>query len=725
MSEIDNSTSAVAGELIPKPVNTDYVSSDEVDRVAVEEEKAALTDDTDRKNKREIAELVDEARTDVTNSNGDNRNGVTGELSDSEISNFQHAVKSDELKNSTDDAKLPGKAVPEVADAAVKPRDKLVEDEKIADPQIASLGKTVSNDADTKNSDVGDNPISSDYDVEKPSSGASKTERATNDKVVETVEKLDSKSMSADERCEGALKTEKVEGIFTDDMVMKIEQNYSPTDSGTVNLLEIPDDEMFGSEAKTVQVNGSAENIRTAVKTNGITTESADKPENSEVAEAANLFLQGKRNMFVKDYESAVNILGDACQKFSSVYGDLGVECAEVYMAYGQALLELWRVEDSNKKSDQVADETKYDDDAAPDESEMKENRIDENDEDTVHSEKEDIPSENVDVSKNDESVQDDSDTENGDETIDETRADDETQAKNNDEEEVESEEDVDNLQVAWEILELAKKIYEKMNDYANLAKVHSKLAEISIASGTLAYAIDDLKRSLELLSTSPSVDVRLKATIHFQFYLVHKAKCSFPEAEAELRIAKSTFESYLRDLERKLAAVDKNKSGEVDAITAEIEEIRNVIQDLNTKIIESHKEKRELISAISDVIKTKHPVSADMPSSSASSSDTPSSSGQGLSKFSPLKANVPINNISHLVRKKPKNVTEEPEAVEKKEIEKSTNEPSSVAENPKSQENGTAVATDEAETAINSNHESSKRKAEDDLENDAKKLRA
>jgi len=74
--------------------------------------------------------------------------------------------------------------------------------------------------------------------------------------------------------------------------------------------------------------------------------EAAEAAESPDVAvEAINLLSQGKRNMLVGEIPQACNQLQEACRLLASKYGETGEECAESYLLYGKALLELSRME--------------------------------------------------------------------------------------------------------------------------------------------------------------------------------------------------------------------------------------------------------------------------------------------------------------------------------------------------------------------------------------------
>jgi len=62
---------------------------------------------------------------------------------------------------------------------------------------------------------------------------------------------------------------------------------------------------------------------------------------------AQKTFQTGKKNLFLNKYDESVNNIGDACKIYSSKFGEMDAQCAEVYFFYGRALLELARVENT------------------------------------------------------------------------------------------------------------------------------------------------------------------------------------------------------------------------------------------------------------------------------------------------------------------------------------------------------------------------------------------
>merc|ERR1712002_1120397 len=120
------------------------------------------------------------------------------------------------------------------------------------------------------------------------------------------------------------------------------------------------------------------------------------------------------------------------------------------------------------------------------------------------------------DVNKED-AEEDEEDMEEG--TADEDTADDEEVDKENDPNRTQDE-DVTNLQLAWEILELSKVIFSRTEDketQLKLAESHLKLGEVSLETERYDEAITDLETCLKIQCTHLNKDSRLIADTHYQ----------------------------------------------------------------------------------------------------------------------------------------------------------------------------------------------------------------
>jgi hypothetical protein len=436
---------------------------------------------------------------------------------------------------------------------------------------------------------------------------------------------------------------EKMNEMFTDDVVneMKQELGDDSKQSGGENKEEFSDQcDQKDSEALEM------------------------KMKNSEKTEALQLFQQGKRNLLIKDFDAAVETLASACEKFSSIYGELSAECGDVFMTYGHALIELWRYEESNKREDEESNETTKP--ANHDDTETK--KVQESDAvatETNGEQVEEEPSETdeataVEAATNGEENEDTEGTAANEETTakvddedveptNEDTIEDESAEENDDEEDC-NEDEVDNLQLAWEIFETARNIFMKHNDETNLAKVHTKLGEISIASGNYELAVEDLKKSLSILNKVAVTKPRQIADAHFQLYSAYSANYNFDLAEIELRNAKNILEEQLRTLDEKLKDV-ATESDEAKQINSEKKDLEELTKDMREKLVDLNSSKRQVVSAISTTIRNKMENRMTTPSIG----EAAGSSGAPLSTVSNSSSSVPVNNISHLVRKKPK----------------------------------------------------------------------
>merc|ERR1712179_719209 len=153
-----------------------------------------------------------------------------------------------------------------------------------------------------------------------------------------------------------------------------------------------------------------------------------------------------------------VSEFAQACELLSAAFGETGKECAESYYYYGKALLEMSRLEsgvlgnaldgvpeeDDEANSSKVEDPSKMTDETRKVET-NKGDKADENKEDEDEDEAMDEGDESQEESSNEQM-----------ETDKVTKEDDEkTTGKD-------GEEEPSNLQLAWEMLELAKVIYTK-----------------------------------------------------------------------------------------------------------------------------------------------------------------------------------------------------------------------------------------------------------------------
>jgi len=210
---------------------------------------------------------------------------------------------------------------------------------------------------------------------------------------------------------------------------------------------------------------------------------------------ADQLLTDGKRHLIIKDYQVAVDVLSEACSLFGTIYSELDEKCAEAYFNYGCALLELSKNQTSPVGLEEKDDE---ENDGETSSEEMDSSNVaNDNNKDSISNvtdEVEETVTDNV----------DDKPTEKENEVEGESSEKEETPvdgAEKPDEEDV-GEDDVNDLQIAWEMLDLAKVIYKNKDTEESklkLAEVLMKCGEVSIEDEKFETAIQDMTESLEI----------------------------------------------------------------------------------------------------------------------------------------------------------------------------------------------------------------------------------
>lgn len=412
-------------------------------------------------------------------------------------------------------------------------------------------------------------------------------------------------------------------------------------------------------EMDNVDSTDPVKHITNGVSENGISSTSPDKALDRNEWEV--LLAQGKRNLFVKDYPNAVATLGDACAKMSEVFGDMADECADAYFCYGRALLELAR-EDSNVLSTEPEKE-ESDEEGGDEESEEKggeENTKEKECEkggELAKKKDEKEGSREAEAIKTELEENDHLDGQVDDKTKDEPRAD-ETLDTTKDVIEDDGEggdkgDDVDNLQLAWEVLELAKNIFERQKLDSKLAETYLYLGEVGLESENYSGAIEDMKRCVEIQKQILPSDHRDIAETHFQMGVACSLCNDFNQAIEHFKNSSEILETRIKNLQQNGASKAEIEKNPFYTVEKEIDEIKSLLPEITAKIIDMQDFKQETIKSMMATLKGE---------TEAKSSDGagPSSSVASIANGSDMK---PVTDISHLVRKKRKPEEEIPEA--------------------------------------------------------------
>jgi len=425
--------------------------------------------------------------------------------------------------------------------------------------------------------------------------------------------------------------------------------------------------------------------------------------------DAATALSQGKRHLLVRDYGMAVVALAQACSKLAEDHGDMSDELGEPFLLYGRALLGLSREEaevlgSCMPENEDGEEEAEEDDDGeeeqADEDVEMKENAEKEvaakKTEDKKENEKEeckmevekkeemkesDTKEEKKETDKKDEKKEDDNKSEKsvesaaGSSTSASTKEAGSSSAangeastskqngaasENGDEDaedgEEEEEEANTNLQVAWEVLELAKLILLKRGEdgWKLLAEAHRLLGEVAMESGNQIGALTDLTACLDLLRKIEPVDARSMAETHYQLGLAYSLGNEFDSSIEQFQEATKLLEARIKELE---SITEPPKTDDpASSVESEINELKELLPEIQEKIADMRDFKQQTAKMVIENIKSQ------MASGSCSNGAGPSSAGAS-SSGSPSSSSKPASDISHLVRKKRKTDNEESEA--------------------------------------------------------------
>jgi len=420
----------------------------------------------------------------------------------------------------------------------------------------------------------------------------------------------------------------------------------------------------------------------------------------AESVQAINLLAQGKRNMLCGEVSEAVTQLQEACRLLAKKHGETADECGEAYLAYGTALLDLSRMESgvlgnalegahldsadesADEKTNTIVDEgdklteeerEKISDDVIEAMTEERPIKKDDKDSSKTNVKKEQCE---VDVEKaeskktekdnksgkaSEESMETETKTketetkETNDKGEDDMEEDEEEEGTEGEEVEgaeekaddkaegttdkdsKDDDDDVTNLQLAWEVLELAKLIFARHNTKEmklKCAEVHLKLGEVGIENSQYDQAIEDLKECLKIQQQYLEKESRLIAETHYQIGIACVFSTKYHIALENLRKAVSVINAKLSELHK--AIENEKDSALVSNIQKEIRDLKEILPDILTKI-EDTEEDMKGQDKVKQIVGNKTAVSDKKGSSKISIDD---------------KAGA-VNDIGHLVRKK------------------------------------------------------------------------
>ncbi|XP_041698731.1 histone-binding protein N1/N2 [Coregonus clupeaformis] len=421
--------------------------------------------------------------------------------------------------------------------------------------------------------------------------------------------------------------------------------------------------------------------------------------------EANKLIGTGKRHLVMGDVVSAVNFLQEACGMLAKKYGDTADECGEAFFLCGKALLELARMEngvlgnaltgvpeeeeegEEEKPKDSNIESTDNVDDKTRDE--LRVQVYDAMAEEKNGEEKSDSDKNTVEETGGGEEGQsvnghvNGSDTTNGEEKVigekgdeaetgetkessdnpEEEDGDDEGEGEGTEEKEDipedSDDEEVGNLQLAWEMLEVAKVIYKRKEgkeDQLLAAQAHLKLGEVAAESGNYSQAVDDFQECLSLQLKHLASDSRLLAETHYQLGLTLCSDCQYSQAIEHFNHSARVIKSRLAKLQEVLEKAEGSEAAPEER--KEMEELKALLPEIQEKVEDANVGQKMAAAAAAEAVMQETLASGSaFPAQSGSSQNggTSASMIQVRSTNGNAPSKSPASDISHLVRKKRK----------------------------------------------------------------------
>merc|ERR1712142_743182 len=357
-----------------------------------------------------------------------------------------------------------------------------------------------------------------------------------------------------------------------------------------------------GTPATENGINGDIKGPTAATEngTNGDTKSPAKEDDKQDdLKKAMAKLAAGKRALLVQDSNDAVENLAEACELLGKVYGETGKEMGDSYFLYGKALLEEARKEAG--VIDNAFDGVEV---ASEEEEEADENAEEEKEEGT--------PAQEVDgacASTEAENVKDNESIGSNDAGTSEVKDSTDKNAI-----EKEEEEDPSNLQLAWEILELAKSCFskhadslpadakERMDIESKLSETYQTLGEVSIENENYPQAIEDLNMCLRRRQDLMPEDSRCIAETHYQLGVALGFNAQFDEAVNALSDAIAVLEKRISFLKEGKASIEETKAKDAFyTAEKEVKEIEGIIPEIKEKIADTQDMAKETIKKIGD----------------------------------------------------------------------------------------------------------------------------
>jgi len=331
-----------------------------------------------------------------------------------------------------------------------------------------------------------------------------------------------------------------------------------------------------------------------------VTTYAVEKSLPEMRTEATSLLASGTELFEDGDYTDAAAELGSASELFAKVFGETADECGEAYLMYGKALLNVsimenevlgyalegMELEDDAKTLPQVESPTK-----------LKDEEVTVVKSDVAKAFNEHFNAYNVLAQHHfaevtDVCCEDSADSEVEDVNMDTDSPKSPSKTDSTSAEETDSPsaldaaaEDTSNLQLAWEMLELAKMIYERKSKnvvpekkrevMSALWEATSGLGEVAMEAGNFSQALEEFSSCLEARKSLLPKDSRSIAEALFQKSRAEAALRKTAESELSVRAAVAVLEERVVNLSKmELSPHLVEEIADLESLGVDLEEI-------------------------------------------------------------------------------------------------------------------------------------------------------
>ncbi|KAJ3125100.1 hypothetical protein HK098_000592 [Nowakowskiella sp. JEL0407] len=327
----------------------------------------------------------------------------------------------------------------------------------------------------------------------------------------------------------------------------------------------------------------------------------------------AELIEQGKREYALKHFDTATDLFSDASRELVEKFGEGSPECAVAFYWYGNALFNI-----ALQKSTFLGSSNEKETEEDSEQPDLPTAKIQKVGKILVFEDEEEGDAEQADEPENGEK-----DNETGGA------------------EEEQEEEEEDDMMLAWNILDLTRTILEKMDGEENqkmLAETYLTLGDISLELEQWSRAVLDYSDAVKLKSKLFPPSNRQLSESYFKLALAYEFTEEYDKALENLKLTSLVLQnrvSILRDDVRH--TTDPEKMRELE------DEIKEIMEGMVPELDEKIKD----LELIRDQVGTKFPGDAATASKTSDANGAETSAAAAPSKV--------VNDVSNLVKKKPK----------------------------------------------------------------------